>query len=145
MTKLLRATALFLLCFLALTTHGQTKPGNVSSPVTNVFGRLRSKIVFGPTGFGETPKTDSKVGVFYMQLRTPLTPEQLHLSPGGGADRRKSYSEVQLWCGNGFDSCEKFLRSHINRAISASGVTAYALEPSDVFPVTITVGALDTK
>jgi hypothetical protein len=52
---------------------------------------------------------------------------------------------VQLWCGDGFDGCEKFLRSHTNQSILASGVTAYGLKPSDVFPVTMTVEALDTK
>jgi len=136
---------LFLICLSAWPAHGQSKQGNVSGPITSIVGRLRSKVVFGPPGFGETPKTDSKVRVFYVQLQIPLTPNQLHLSPTGGAEPRNSYSEVQLWCGDQFDSCERFLHIHTNRVILASGVTAYALEANDVFSVTMTVGALDTK
>jgi len=145
MTILPRVLVLVLVCLPALAAYGQAKHESASGPVTTVIGSLRSKVVFGPPGFGETPKTDSKVRVFYVQLQTPLTPAQLHLSPTGGAEPKSSYSEVQLWCGDRFDSCEKFLRTHINRAILASGVSAYALEANDVFPVTMTIGALDTQ
>ena len=145
MKKMSRAVVLSLVSFFALAAYGQSKPGSTSGPATTVIGILRSKVVYGPPGFGETPKTDSKVLVFYVQLRTPLTPDQLHLSPTGGAEPRKSYSELQLWCGDGFVNCEEFLRANTNQAILASGVAAYALEANDVFPVTMIVGALDTK
>ena len=52
-------------------------------------------MIVGPPGFGETPKTDSQIRVYYVELQTPLTPAQLHLSATGGAESRQSYFEIQ--------------------------------------------------
>jgi hypothetical protein len=120
-----------------------------SPPVTpksvTIVGQLKSRIAFGRPGFGETPRTDQKVQIYYVELAPRLSPEQLHLRPGGGAKVPNSYSKVQLWCGDSFETCESFLRSHVGKTIIVSGITAYALEAYDFYPVTMTVTAIDTK
>ena len=119
-------------------------PPVTPKPVT-IVGQLKSRIEFGPPGFGETRRTDSKVQIYYVELARTLSPEQLHLPPGGGEKVQNSYSNVQLWCGDSFEACENFLPSHVGQTILVSGITAYALEANDFYPVTITVGAIDAK
>jgi hypothetical protein len=126
-----------------MSVHATPNPGT-EGPIT-LIGRLKMKTHPGPPGFGETPNLDSTLRTYYIELSPAVTASQLHLSADGGREDRKSYSQVTLWCGNRFNGCENFLRTHVDQVILASGTTAYALDIYDFFPVTMTVGAIDTK
>ena len=121
-------------------THARAdaKQPAVADAMTTVSGTLRTKVVFGPPGFGETPKTDSTARIYFIELPAALTAAQLHL-PAGGADLRDTYAQVQLWCGPEPESCERFLRRHVSRRIVARGTTAFAVAPMEVLPVNMTV------
>lgn len=143
MKKHLLIKIFILFVAMGLSHQAQTKEYINSSAITTVTGKLRTKLMFGPPGFGETPRSDSRVRIYFIELQPNLTPKQLRLAPGGGEEPRKSYGKIQLWCGEKFAKCEIFLRAHLNKVILASGIAAYALEANDFLPVTMTVGALD--
>jgi hypothetical protein len=120
----------------------------VEDKVVTIEGCLMHKQVYGPPGFGETPHVDSKFTVYYVALKKPMTPQQLNLVSGPryrGDPGVKNYAQVQLYCGNDVAECDRFMEKHSNRIILVRGTTAYALEPNDVFPVNMTVNAMDTK
>ena len=106
---------------------------------------MRQKQVYGPPGFGETPRLDSKFTVYYLELKRAMSPKQLKLPPSAKNADAKTYSQVQLYCGDNFVGCDEFMRRHSNNIVLASGIAAYAIEPSDVYPVTMTVAAMDRK
>jgi hypothetical protein len=140
------AISLLVALFAGADVHAQVGSPSVSGQPVTVSGRLRSKVVFGPPGFGETPRVDSKVKIYYVELRPALTPKQLALPSSNGDQKvQKTYAYLQLWCGNDFASCETFLQRNKNRSVLVSGITSYALEANDRYPVTMTVGALDLK
>jgi hypothetical protein len=142
-----RAIYLSALLLVSITQLGaaQSDPLPIANSTVVIEGRLKHKQVYGPPGFGETPHLDSKFTVYYVDLRRAMSPEQLRLPLTAKPSGAKTYSEVQLYCGNDFAGCDEFLRKHVNRNVLVSGSTAYALEPNDVYPVTMTVAAMDTK
>jgi hypothetical protein len=134
---------LFLMVQLAAQAQADAQKG--LNNVVVLEGRLMRKLVYGPPGFGETPRVDSKITVYYVALKVPMTPQQLKLSSSLKHPGTRNYEQVQLYCGNTFTTCNEFLRSHMNHSVLVRGTIAYALEPNDVYPVTMTVAAMDTK
>ena len=93
---------------------------HAANSVVVIEGRLRHKQVYGPPGWGETPRLDSKFTVYYLELRQAMSPQQLKLPPSKHADN--SYSQVQLYCE--FEGCDEFMRKHSNHIVLASGSAA---------------------
>lgn len=129
-----------LVALLVVGGRGSKQDPQLGATPVAISGRLESREIPGPPGFGETPKIDSRATIYYPVLPKPLSAAQLHLPVEGLNQSDKTYARIQLWCGDHFSKCKDFLRSHIGQNILVSGVTAYALEANDVFSVTMTVG-----
>jgi len=145
MRKLRYFLAIIMLMLSRLQAPAQADAQTGINNVVVLEGRLLHKQVYGPPGFGETPRLDSKITVYYVTLKEPMTPQQLKLVSSVRHPGAKSYAQVQLYCGNDFAGCEQFLKRHSRHVVLVSGTTSYALEPNDVYPVTMTVAAMDTK
>jgi hypothetical protein len=120
-------------------TIGASSSNEVSPSVIVLTGILKSRTEWGPPGWGETTKLDSKFAIFVLQLREPRTTRQLYL-PDDGKDGEKRFAEIQLWCDNtAFPQCEAALKKSLGHRITVSGQAAYAIEPADYLPVTLRV------
>jgi hypothetical protein len=126
---LMRTTALYsalIVVFLMVKLGAAAQPDSLhrTNSVVVIEGRLRHKQVYGPPGFGETPRLGAKITVYYLELKQAMSPELFQLPPSAKNVRAKTYSQVQLYCGNDFAGCDEFLREHSKHTILASGVAA---------------------
>ncbi|HEX4693133.1 hypothetical protein [Sphingomonas sp.] len=115
----------------------------IKKNIIAIEGNLRSRITFGPPGFGESPRTDTKITIFYIELARPISRKALNLPPTSVA--KISYKAVQVWCGSGFDRCWNFLKLNVNKKVIVSGVVQYAAEANDVYPVNLTISAIERQ
>jgi hypothetical protein len=107
-----------------------------SPPMVSLTGILKSKMEYGPPGYGETPKTDPKIKIFVLKLSKSQTGRQLSL-PG---EATRKFSEIQLRCdSNAMPQCEPFLEQSIGRQITVSGETDGQTYPTDYLPVILYV------
>jgi len=129
-----------LVLWLGFATITDASPsGSDSSSASVLTGVLKSQTKWGPPGFGETPKLDSKVVIFVLRLREPRTAKQLSL-PDHGTKGDERFSEVQLWCDStAFPLCEPLLKRSVGKRITVAGQAARAVEPTDYLPVTLRV------
>ena len=112
--------------------------GDDSPPTIVLKGILESKSEWGPPGFGETPRLDSRVSIFVLKLDKPRTARELGLQ----SDKKDGeiYKEIQLWCDSAlFPRCQEALRKSKGRRIAIGGQAAFAVEPTDYSPVTLRV------
>jgi hypothetical protein len=126
--------------FLGLEGTFRAAPFDSDSPPAVVLtGVLKSRTEWGPPGFGETPKVDSKTVIFVLRLRKPQPPKQLSL-PEGKKKLEETISEIQLWCDSAaFSGCESLLKKSVGHRITVAGQAAWAVEPTDYLPVTFHV------
>jgi len=106
-----------------------------TSSVVLLKGVVRSKTIWGPPGFGETPKLDSKITIYILKLHERRTAKQLQL-PDNEKNLGRTFSEVQLRCDSAtFLNCEAGLTESVGRKITVGGQTTNATEPTDFLPV----------
>lgn len=113
-------------------------PGEQISPTIVLEGIVRSQQEWGPPGFGENPKVDQKIQIFVLELRSRKTAQELSLNPDGHPNRR--FAKIQISCDDdAFPSCHRLLTESIGHHVIISGEVAYAINPTDYFPVVMTV------
>jgi hypothetical protein len=107
-------------------------------------GTVRSEIVSGAPGYGESSKTDSRVRLFYLQLRRPATQSQLHLPKSEAGVQNRMFGVIELYCGS--KRCESSLVSHLNKRMIVSGVANWPEAGNDIFfDVNMDVSSLDMR
>jgi hypothetical protein len=139
--KMPRITILaMVILWLAIVTIGSAVSSEEDSQTTVVItGILRSRTEYGPPGFGETPKVDSKVRIYILKLHKPCTAKQLFL-PEGARRGIENISEIQLRCDSQiFPQCEPILKKSIGKRITVSGETSGQTYPTDYLPVILQV------
>lgn len=141
--KLAAVLAVQTLWFGFVVTINASPPESDSPPMVALSGVLKSKVEWGPPGFGETPKIDSKVRIFVLKLREPRSAKQLSLS----RDKKgEEFREIQLWCdSNAFPKCKSRLRESVGHRITVVGQAARGAEPTDYLPVTLRVSLITSE
>jgi len=134
-TVLTGALVLCATVFPAIVSGGSDGDATQAVALTGV---LKTKTEFGPPGFGETPKRDSKVRIFVLKLQEPRTVKELALPDGPKPG--EVFSEVQLRCdSSAFPQCETLLKKSVGQRITVSGKTDGQTYPTDYLPVILHV------
>lgn len=116
---------------------------------TTLRGELRKENRFGPPGFGETPKTDAKVSIIVLVLKSPVT-----AVPSAGADADKTsnldtvegVSEIQLFFeGDDGPRLKARVEKMIGKAVTITGTLNEAIAAMDFTKLTMTVTAVEGK
>ncbi len=109
-------------------------------------GTIKSRRVWGPPGFGETPRQDSRTTIFLLKLKKPKTAAELSLSTGSNEGPARKYSEVQLFCDSvKFPRCTAVVHSSVGHEVTVSGRVDFAVEPTDYVPITMEVLAIERE
>jgi hypothetical protein len=140
MRTILASVALLLLHVVGLAAQSP------SAPIVALEGTIKSRRVWGPPGFGETPKQDSRTTIYVLKLKKPRTAAGLSLRTPSSQEPGKKYFEVQLFCDSvKFSRCAAAVRSSIGHEVTASGRVDYAAEPADYVPITMEVLAIQRE
>lgn len=98
-------------------------------------GVIRATKHWGPPGFGETPSQDVRHTVYSIRLRKAWTAQQ-----------GVRYREVQIRCEDStFPKCLALVKQSLRKEITVIGEAAFAVYPTDYFPVAITVRTIRKK
>jgi hypothetical protein len=117
-----------------------------SAPIVALEGTIRSRRVWGPPGFGETPKQDSRTTIYVLKLKKPKRAAELSLRAPSSREPAKKYSEIQLFCDSvKFPRCEAAVRSSVGHEVTVSGKVDFAVEPTDYVPITMEVLAIERE
>lgn len=112
---------------------------SASSRIVIVKGTIKSKRVWGPPNFGETPKKDARFVIYTLKLKEAKTAAQLSLDEAAG-NRLNSYIELQLRCDIArFPQCQALISHSVGREITIGGRAEYGVYPTDYLPVTMDV------
>jgi hypothetical protein len=118
----------------------------VAAPMVALEGTIKSRRVWGPPGFGETPKRDSRTTIYVLKLKKPRTAAELPLDMRSNREPARKYSEVQLFCDPvKFARCEAAVRSSVGREVTVSGRVDFAVEPTDYVSITMEVLAIQRE
>ena len=133
--------AVFIIPLLCGFTAQTPPPAPASTHIVSLAGTISSRKVWGPPGFGETPRQDKRFVVYTLKLKDAKTAEQLSLDEPPGQDSvNKKYSELQLRCyTSSFPQCEGLVSHSIGREVTVSGRVEFAVYPTDYLPITIEV------
>lgn len=63
-----------------------------SAPIVALEGTIKSRRVWGPRGFGETPKQDSRTTIYLLKLKKPKTAVELSLGRPPNRKPAREYS-----------------------------------------------------
>lgn len=111
-----------------------------SAHVVVLEGTIKSRRVWGPPGFGETPKQDTRTTIYVLKLKKPKKAAELSLGAPSNEKPPKEYSEVQLFCDSiKFPRCAAAVHSSVGREVTVSGRVDFAVEPTDYVPITMEV------
>ena len=137
------------LCIVALVGLGyaaaQSNSPVSGSTVLTLEGRVSSRKTWGPPGFGETPKVDSRLVIYVLKLGEAKTPKQLSLSENS-RELRQDVSEVQLRCDSkALPRCESLLKQSLGRRVTVVGEITEAATPTDFLPVTMFVRLIEKR
>jgi len=117
-----------------------------SAPIAALEGTIKSRGVWGPPGFGETPKQDSRTTIYLLKLKKAKTAAELALGAPSNRKPTRAYSEVQLFCDSiKFPRCAATVRSSVGREVTVSGRVDFAVEPTDYVPITMEVLAIQRE
>jgi hypothetical protein len=107
--------------------------------MVTLTGRVEKRREWGPPGFGETPKRDTRIVIYLLKLKMSRTARDLALPPDG-THLDDSYREVQLRCDSTvFPQCELILKSLQGRQVTVVGEPGYAIHPTDYVPIVVQV------
>jgi hypothetical protein len=137
-----KLAALAILSALWLQSGGKIRGSSAEDerPKTVVLtGVVKLKTEWGPPGFGQTPKIDSKVVIYILRLAESRTAKQLSLEPVSKGEEER-VSEIQLWCESTvFPKCESRLKGSIGHRITVAGQVGRPIEALDYLPVILHV------
>jgi hypothetical protein len=134
------AKVLIALGLAALFVRAQvSETSTASSRVIIVKGTIKSKKVWGPPNFGETPKQDARYVIYVLKLKEGKTATELSLNEESENSHRR-YTELQLRCDIGlFPKCERLISHSVGREVTIGGRAEYRVAPTDYLPVTMDV------
>ena len=113
-------------------------PVRYSTPI-DLAGRLAEREVFGPPGYGENPRTDTKVKIVVLRLPCkvdvlPLANSQV--SETADLDPVHDVSEIQLFFSK---ELEASLRSYFGKTVMVNGALSEGLAGGEFTKVVMTV------